>query len=69
MVTDKDPIREDNEYELVASDTPISEDGYKYGEPKLLSCHFCDAAMIITDERSPGIWSLNHELWCPNTEK
>lgn len=66
MSVDESPIAPSHEYELVASDTPVSDDGYKLGEPKKLECVHCDARMVITSEKTPGLWSVDHEPWCPN---
>jgi len=53
------------EFDLVASSTPISEDGYKIGEPKLLQCAECGAGVLLTEDPSPGIDELQHEPNCP----
>jgi len=41
-------------------------DGYALGEPKPLACQFCDARVYLTSEKTPGVWALNHEPYCPN---
>lgn len=69
MSTDDEPLLPDHEYQIVTSDSPISVDGYALGEPKAVECYFCNASMYITPQRSPGVWSLNHEKWCPNAEE
>jgi len=61
MRTFSDP---NTEFELVASSTPITEDGYKMGEPKLLRCHVCGADVLLTEEPSPGIDELQHDPSC-----
>jgi hypothetical protein len=68
MSLDPGPLHDGHEYQLETSETPVTEDGYKMGEPKRLSCAFCEAAMVITPEKTPGVWSLNHEPWCPNAD-
>ncbi|AFH22000.1 hypothetical protein OSG_eHP14_00100 [environmental Halophage eHP-14] len=65
---DDNPLAADHEYDIVRSDTPVSEDGYKIGEPKAIECHYCDAAVILTEEKTPGVWQLTHEPWCPDVE-
>ncbi len=52
------------EFELVASSTPISEDGYKLGEPKLVRCSECGADVLLTEDPSPGIDELSHAPGC-----
>jgi len=52
-------------FELVASSTPISEDGYKLGEPKFVRCVECGADVLLTEEPSPGIDEIGHEKDCP----
>jgi hypothetical protein len=66
---DEDPLDDTHEYELVTSDSPISVDGYALGEPKRIKCWFCDADVYLTPEKTPGVWSLNHEPTCPNTDE
>lgn len=66
MAVDPSPLEEEHQYRLVASDTPVNEDGYKIGVPKRLDCEFCDASMTITEEATPGLWRLDHESDCPN---
>jgi hypothetical protein len=63
---DPAPIAPDHEYEIVASESPVTVDGYALGEPKAIECEFCEAAMYLTREKTPGLWDLNHEPWCPN---
>lgn len=52
-------------FEIVRSETPITEDGYKIGEPKLLECEECGASVLLTEDPSPGIDELGHEPDCP----
>lgn len=66
MPLDDNPTDPSHEYDLIRSETPITEDGYRVGEPKKLACHFCDAEMILTEDKTPGVWELNHEPWCPD---
>lgn len=66
---DPDPLSGDHEYRIVASDSPVSVDGYAKGEPKAIECEFCDARLILTEQKTPGVWSLSHERWCPNAEQ
>lgn len=54
----------ETEFEIVASDSPITQDGYKIGEPKLLCCRECSAAVLLTEEPTPGIDELQHEKHC-----
>lgn len=68
MPLDDDPLDPDHEYELIKSQTPPSEDGYKIGEPKAIECEFCPARLVLTEEKTPGLWSLTHEPWCPDAE-
>jgi hypothetical protein len=51
-------------FELVRSETPISEDGYKLGEPKLVRCGECGADVLLTEDPSPGIDELGHDPRC-----
>lgn len=60
------PWDPDTEYVLERSDTPVSEDGYKIGEPKRLVCGGCGASVLLTEEPSPGVDDLSHERDCPN---
>jgi|GEM_PF-1807465 len=53
------------QFEIVRSESPVSEDGYKIGEPKLLQCDACGASVLLTEEPSPGIDELQHERDCP----
>lgn len=52
-------------FRILRSDTPVSVDGFKIGEPKLLECEECGARVLITEEPSPGIDELQHEPSCP----
>ncbi|QRY26390.1 hypothetical protein [Halobacterium sp. BOL4-2] len=52
------------EFEIARSETPISEDGYKIGEPKYLECAYCSARVLLTEEPSPGIDELQHDPFC-----
>ncbi len=51
-------------FEIVRSNTPVSEDGYKLGEPKFVRCVECDADVLLTEEPTPGIDELQHEKHC-----
>ena len=51
-------------FELVRSSTPVSEDGYKLGEPKFVRCTECGADVLLTEEPSPGIDELGHTPQC-----
>lgn len=53
------------EFVIERSDTPVSEDSYKLGEPKYLECAHCSARELLTEEPSPGVDELQHELHCP----
>lgn len=62
----KTPWESDTEFKLVRSETPISEDGYKIGEPKLLTCEYCSAEALLTEDPSdPGVDDLSHDRHCP----
>lgn len=62
----RSPFDPDTEFTIERSESPISEDGYKIGEPKILSCEFCNASVLITeDPSSPGVDDLSHERDCP----
>jgi len=66
MPLDANPLNPDHEYQIVPSDSPLREDGYMKGEPKALECEFCSARVVLTEEKTPGVWSLTHEPWCPD---
>lgn len=68
MSVDTDPIDPDHEYHIKTSDTPQNVDGYHKGEPKEIECDHCDARMVLTEEKTPGIWSVTHERNCPNAD-
>lgn len=53
------------EFEISRSETPVSKDGYKIGEPKYLECAHCTARVLLTEEPSPGIDELPHDKTCP----
>jgi hypothetical protein len=60
------PWEADTEFQIERSETPVSEDGYKTGEPKFLSCEFCSARTLITkDPSDPGVDDLSHDSDCP----
>ena len=59
------PFDAGTHYAIERSDTPVNEDGYKLGEPKLLSCDHCSAAVLLTPEPSPGVDELSHDPDCP----
>lgn len=52
-------------FRIERSQTPVTVDGYKINEPKWLVCSSCEAAVILTEEPSPGIDELQHEPSCP----
>lgn len=57
------------EFRIVPSGTPVSEDGYKLGEPKYLECPYCGASVLITrDPSDPGIEELPHASTCPQRD-
>jgi len=68
MPLDANPLNPDHEYRIVPSETPLSEDGYMRGEPKRIECAFCSAGLVLTEEKTPGVWELNHEPWCPDAD-
>lgn len=51
-------------FEIVHSDSPITEDGYKIGEPKFIRCPECGADVLLTEEPSPGIDEIGHYPNC-----
>ncbi|MCD2204390.1 hypothetical protein [Halobacterium sp. KA-6] len=61
----KDVFDPSTEFEIQRSETPISEDGYKLGEPKYLECAHCSARVLLTEEPSPGVDELPHDPDCP----
>jgi len=52
-------------FSIERSETPVTEDGYKIGEPKHLKCEYCEAAVLLTEEPSPGVDELAHTPECP----
>jgi len=52
------------------SRSPVSVDGYKIGEPKLLFCPIegCSAWTRITEEPSTGWEELEHDEGCPHDD-
>ncbi|RDZ61405.1 hypothetical protein C5B90_19220 [Haloferax sp. Atlit-12N] len=54
----------DTYFEIVRSETSISNDGLRMREPKALRCSECGAQLPLTRERSPGIEELPHEPGC-----
>jgi hypothetical protein len=60
----KDVFDPSTEFEIERSQTPVSEDGYKIGEPKYLECTHCTARVLLTEEPSPGIDELPHDPYC-----
>ncbi|WP_197425384.1 hypothetical protein [Halobacterium sp. CBA1126] len=61
----RDVFDPSTEFEIQRSETPISEDGYKLGEPKYLTCAHCTAQVLLTEEPSPGVDELPHDPGCP----
>lgn len=56
----------DTEFEILASETPHTEDGYWPGEPKALRCPECGAQVQLDrDPSTPGIDELAHRSDCP----
>jgi hypothetical protein len=65
-VTPQSPFDPETEFEIGRSQTPVSEDGYKLGEPKTLSCRHCSAEVLLTpDPGDPGVDDLSHDKDCP----
>jgi len=61
------PWDAESEYRIERSQTPVSEDGYKKGEPKYLACQYCEARVLLTpDPEDPGVDDLAHDRDCPN---
>lgn len=60
----KHALDPDVEYEIQRSETPVSVDGYKLGEPKWFACAECGARVLLTEEPSPGLDELQHEPDC-----
>lgn len=58
------PWDEETHFEIEASDSPITVDGYAKGEPKELRCEECGASVLLTEDPSPGVDELQHERWC-----
>ncbi|WP_135807331.1 hypothetical protein [Halorussus marinus] len=54
----------DTHFAIVRSETPVTEDGYKVGEPKRLECEECGAGVLLTEEPTPGIDELQHQPTC-----
>ncbi|ELZ96086.1 hypothetical protein C440_05832 [Haloferax mucosum ATCC BAA-1512] len=54
----------DTHFEIVRSETSISNDGLRKGEPAALVCGECGASLPLTRQRSPGIDELSHEPTC-----
>ena len=52
-------------FRISRSESPVSEDGYKIGEPKWLECETCEARVLLTRDPSPGIDELQHQPTCP----
>lgn len=62
----RSPFDPDTLFSIQRSESPITEGGYSLGEPKILSCEFCEASVLITEDPSPlGVDDLNHERDCP----
>lgn len=59
------PWDSETEYRIERSETPVTEDGYKIGEPKWLICETCTAHVLLTEEPSAGVDELDHDLDCP----
>lgn len=51
-------------YEIRRSDSPITVDGYKIGEPKRLRCAECGASVLLTPDPSAGVDDLQHDPDC-----
>lgn len=60
----QDAFDPSTEFEIVRSETPVSEDGYKLGEPKYLRCPRCQADVLLTEEPTPGLDELPHAPGC-----
>lgn len=60
----KDVYDPETEFEITRSETPVSEDGYKLGEPKYLECAHCSARVLLTEAPSRGIDELGHDPDC-----
>lgn len=56
-----DPLDPGTHYDLVASHTPPTVDGYANGETKWLVCEMCGASLLLTAEPSPGIDEMDHD--------
>ncbi|MFC7202836.1 hypothetical protein ACFQJC_04865 [Haloferax namakaokahaiae] len=54
----------DTHFRIIASETSVSNDGYRKGEPMKLECDCCGASVMLTPEPSPGIDELPHKPWC-----
>lgn len=58
------PWDAETEYAIERSDSPITVDGYKIGEPKRLVCEACGASVLLTEEPSAGVDDLPHDKRC-----
>jgi len=64
-MANRSPFDPDTHFAIVPSDTPVSEDGYKLGEPKRLECDACSASVLLTRQPSAGVDELQHDPDCP----